>query len=110
MSKKANVKRYIKQDGKTYYMFQAYLGTEIDTGKRIRITRQGFESEEEAIAVHDVLVEEARQSSIKTYKHLMHEDPYVTGGLKVTDTPFRESELYKRSSNENEVSNNDIHS
>jgi len=36
-----HIKKYTL-DEKTYYMFQGYLGTDPATGKRIRVTRQGF--------------------------------------------------------------------
>lgn len=41
-----HIKKYTKE-GKTYYMFQGYLGTDPATGKRIRITRQGLSSPKE---------------------------------------------------------------
>lgn len=44
----ANIKKYIKKDGTAAYMFQAYLGTDPATGKRIRVTRQGFNTKKEA--------------------------------------------------------------
>ena len=44
----ANIKKYKKKDGSTAYMFQAYLGTDPDTGNRIRVTRQGFSTKKEA--------------------------------------------------------------
>lgn len=44
----ANIKKYTKKDGSTAYMFQAYLGTDSDTGNRIRVTRQGFSTKKAA--------------------------------------------------------------
>lgn len=44
----ANIKKYTKSNGSTAYMFQAYLGTDSSTGKRIRVTRQGFNTKKEA--------------------------------------------------------------
>ena len=44
----ANIKKYTKKDGTAAYMFQAYLGTNSATGKRIRVTRQGFDTKKEA--------------------------------------------------------------
>ncbi len=38
------IKEYKDKEGKKLYMFQAYLGTDIATGKRIRVTRKGFNS------------------------------------------------------------------
>lgn len=37
------IKSYTKKDGKTYYKFQTYLGTD-ETGKIVRAARQGFTS------------------------------------------------------------------
>ena len=42
------IKKYTKKDGSTAYMFQAYLGTDPNTGNRIRVTRQGFSTKKEA--------------------------------------------------------------
>lgn len=39
------IKEYQNKDGKKLYMFQAYLGTDAATGKRIRVSRTGFKSE-----------------------------------------------------------------
>lgn len=44
----ANIKKYTKKDGSTAYMFQAYLGTDPNTGNRIRVTRQGFSTKKAA--------------------------------------------------------------
>jgi hypothetical protein len=44
----ATIKKYTKKDGSTAYMFQAYLGTDPNTGSRIRVTRQGFSTKKEA--------------------------------------------------------------
>lgn len=44
----ATIKKYTKKDGSTAYMFQAYLGTDPNTGRRIRVTRQGFNTKKEA--------------------------------------------------------------
>lgn len=41
------IKTYTKNDGKTYYKFQTYLGTD-DTGKVVRAARQGFTSKSAA--------------------------------------------------------------
>ncbi|WP_320164311.1 tyrosine-type recombinase/integrase [uncultured Trichococcus sp.] len=44
----ANIKKYTKKDGSTAYKFQAYLGTDPNTGNRIRVTRQGFSTKKAA--------------------------------------------------------------
>ena len=41
-----HIKKYLK-NGKPYYMFQAYFGTDPATGKRIKTTKRGFETEKE---------------------------------------------------------------
>lgn len=39
---------YTMKDGRKRYQLQAYLGTDPNTGKRVRVTRRGFDSEKEA--------------------------------------------------------------
>lgn len=41
-----HITKYIK-NGKTLYKFQGYVGTDLSTGKRIRVTRTGFNSPKE---------------------------------------------------------------
>lgn len=62
----ATIKKYTKKDGSTAYMFQAYLGTDPDTGSRIRVTRQGFSTKKEAsLAISRLKVEVDEGSFIK---------------------------------------------
>lgn len=42
------ITQYKKKDGKTYYRVQGYIGTCLDTGKEIHISRSGFSTEREA--------------------------------------------------------------
>lgn len=44
----ATFKQYEKRDGSTLWMFKAYLGIDPDTGKRINVTKRGFQSKKEA--------------------------------------------------------------
>ena len=44
----ASIKKYIKKDGSTAYMFNAYLGVDPSTGKSKRTTRRGFRTQKEA--------------------------------------------------------------
>ncbi|MFS7200607.1 tyrosine-type recombinase/integrase [Carnobacterium divergens] len=44
----ASIKKYIKKDGSTAYMFNAYLGIDPSTGKSKRTTRRGFRTQKEA--------------------------------------------------------------
>lgn len=44
----AVIKKYIKKDGSTTYMFNAYLGIDPETGKSKRTTRRGFRTQKEA--------------------------------------------------------------
>lgn len=44
----AIIKKYIKKDGSTAYMFNAYLGVDALTGKSKRTTRRGFRTQKEA--------------------------------------------------------------
>lgn len=44
----ATIKKYVKKDGSTAYWFQTYLGTNPKTGKRIKTSRRGFKTRQEA--------------------------------------------------------------
>lgn len=44
----ASIKKYLKKDGSTAYMFNAYLGVNPLTGKSKRTTRRGFRTQKEA--------------------------------------------------------------
>jgi len=46
MERKMKITKYMKNN-KITYMFQGYIGTDPATGKRIRVTRQGFNSSKE---------------------------------------------------------------
>jgi integrase len=62
----ANIKKYTKKDGSTAYMFQAYLGTDSNTGNRIRVTRQGFSTKKAAsLAISRLKLEVDEGSFIK---------------------------------------------
>ena len=62
----ATIKKYTKKDGSTAYMFQAYLGTDPNTGNRIRVTRQGFSTKKEAsLAISRLKVDADEGSFIK---------------------------------------------
>lgn len=62
----ATIKKYTKKDGSTAYMFQAYLGTDPNTGSRIRVTRQGFSTKKEAsLALSRLKLEVGEGSFIK---------------------------------------------
>ena len=63
----ATIKKYTKKDGSTAYMFQAYLGTDPNTGNRIRVTRQGFNTKKEAsLAISRLKVDADEGSFIKS--------------------------------------------
>ncbi|MGI6155050.1 MAG: tyrosine-type recombinase/integrase [Enterococcus lemanii] len=42
------IQKYKKKDGSAAYMFQAYLGKDLSTGKEKRTTRRGFKTKQEA--------------------------------------------------------------
>lgn len=44
----AKIKKYIKKDGSTAYMFNTYVGIDPKTGKTKRTTRRGFKTQKEA--------------------------------------------------------------
>ncbi|WP_035053451.1 tyrosine-type recombinase/integrase [Carnobacterium pleistocenium] len=67
----ANIRKYTKKDGTAAYMFQAYLGTDSATGKRIRVTRQGFITKKEAqlsLSRLKIEIEEQGYKKNKRYK------------------------------------------
>lgn len=67
----ANIRKYTKKDGTAAYMFQAYLGTDSATGKRIRVTRQGFSTKKEAnlsLSRLKIEIEEQGYKKNKRYK------------------------------------------
>lgn len=67
----AKIKKYTKKDGSNAYMFQAYLGTDSTTGKRIRVTRQGFNSKKEAqleLSRLKILIDEQGYNNNMRYK------------------------------------------
>lgn len=44
----SEIKSYKKKNGKTCYEFHTYLGIDQETGKKVRVTRRGFNSQKEA--------------------------------------------------------------
>ncbi len=70
------IKKYTKQDGSTRYKFQAYLGTDESTGKRIRVTRQGFKTRKAAQLAYARLKLKADEGAILTSSKLRFEDVY----------------------------------
>ncbi|MBD8034604.1 site-specific integrase [Solibacillus merdavium] len=77
MPKKSNsaIKAYKKKDGKTYYMFKVYLGSDSMTGKPQYTTRRGFRSVKEAeIALARIQLEIAngkyQKRTYETYREL----------------------------------------
>lgn len=77
MPKKSNtaIKAYKKKDGKTYYMFKVYLGSDPMTGKPQYTTRRGFRSVKEAeIALARIQIEIAngtfQKRTYETYREL----------------------------------------
>lgn len=57
----AKIEQYIKKDGSTAWLFQAYLGVDPATGKEKRTTRRGFKSKKEASTVLSRLKHEISQ-------------------------------------------------
>lgn len=77
MPKKSNsaIKAYKKKDGKTYYMFKVYLGSDPMTGKPQYTTRRGFKSLKEAeIALARIQLEIAngtfQKRTYETYREV----------------------------------------
>ncbi len=84
------IKSYKKKDGKTYYMFNAYIGKQ-DSGKKIFITRRGFKTKKEAqIEYVKLLDENKRVFACKfTFKEVY--DMWIPNYKKTV----RESTFYK---------------
>lgn len=72
----ANIKKYNKKDGTPAYMFQAYLGTDSATGKRIRVTRQGFDTKKEASLALSRLKIEIEEKGYKKNVRYKFKDVY----------------------------------
>lgn len=72
----ANIKKYTKKDGTAAYMFQAYLGTDSATGKRIRVTRQGFDTKKEASLALSRLKLEVEEKGYKRSVRYKFSDAY----------------------------------
>ncbi|MEA0564467.1 site-specific integrase [Lysinibacillus irui] len=64
-----------KKDGKNFYMFQIYVGTDPLTGKRLKTTRRGFNTKKEAqLAAARLQIEidkgEFRKKSVDTFNDI----------------------------------------
>lgn len=70
-----DIKKYKKKNGKTAYMFKAYLGIDETTGKKIETSRRGFKTEKEArIALNKLLIEFEESGTLKKQSHETFED------------------------------------
>lgn len=93
----AVIKKYMKKDGSTAYMFNVYLGVDPLTGKKKRTTRRGFRTQKEAkVALARLQLELESNGHLtqnfNTFKevYLLWYDQYKTGvkestALRVTD-------------------------
>lgn len=90
----ANIKKYTKKDGSNAYMFQAYLGTDPATGKRIRVTRQGFNSKKEAQLELSRLKIEVEEQGYKKNVRYKFKDVYELW-LEQYKNTVKESTLHK---------------
>lgn len=90
----ANIKKYTKKDGTTAYMFQAYLGTDPATGKRVRVTRQGFNTKKEAQLTLSRLKIEFDEQGFKKNERYKFKDVYDLWLEQYRNT-VKESTLHK---------------
>lgn len=67
-----NITPYKKKDGRTYYMFHAYIGVDEKTGKEKRVCRRGFDSKKAAQIAYLELtqsdIEKEKERSKMTYR------------------------------------------
>lgn len=91
------IKKYVKKNGSTAYMFKAYLGVDPVTGKKRYTTKRGFKTQREAkqaysrllvkVQENDVVVESNKLFSeladewFEQYKNTVRESTYVAQKL-----------------------------
>ena len=88
------IRSYTKKDGKTYYKFQTYLGTD-ETGKEIRAARQGFTSKDAARRKAMELKVEFQESGYQKPTYDTFEDIYKLWFDAVYVDEVRESTAVK---------------
>lgn len=87
---------YKKKDGKNYYKFQVYLGTEETTGKKIKITRSGFISERDAKKEYARLLTEFESGTYsQTTKVLTTYEEVYLDWLPLYKETVKESTFFK---------------
>ncbi|MEY2354358.1 tyrosine-type recombinase/integrase [Lysinibacillus capsici] len=70
------IKPYTKKDGKTYYWFKAYLGTDPFTGEPKYTTRRNLESPKKAKALLNELRYEFNQGKYRKQQNQTYQDVY----------------------------------
>lgn len=88
------IKSYTKKDGKTYYKFQTYLGTD-ETGKIVRAARQGFTSKAAARKKAMELKAEYQESGYQKPTYETFEEIYKLWYEAVYVNEVRESTAVK---------------
>lgn len=88
------IKNYTKKDGKTYYKFQTYLGTD-ETGKIVRAARQGFTSKAAARKKAMELKAEFQESGYQKPTYVTFEEIYILWFEAVYMNEVRESTAVK---------------
>ncbi|EJR9792311.1 TPA: tyrosine-type recombinase/integrase [Enterococcus faecalis] len=93
------IKKYTKKNGKSFYMFKAYLGIDPQTGKQIHTTRRGFKTKKEASLAlaqlrlksnsNEIIIdskmtfEELTTAWLEQYKNTVKESTYVVQELAI---------------------------
>lgn len=76
MSTKSSITSYSKKDGKVYYWFQIYLGTDPLTGKQRNTTRRGFKTKREAQLEYNRLKVQVADGTYKQSSNKTFDDMY----------------------------------
>ena len=99
--KDSEIYEYKLKSGKTRYGFKTYLGTSRETGKPIKVTRQGFTTHKEAIAAKTKLKANGATHEEKirdAQKHTKTIDEVWKSMGHSQELSLRPSSLYRKNS------------
>lgn len=99
--KDPEIYEYKLKSGKTRYGFKTYLGTSRETGKPIKVTRQGFVTRKEAVAAKTKLKANGATHEEKIrddHKHTKTIDEAWKALYKFQEVALRPSSLYRKES------------
>ena len=90
----AQIKKYTKKDGSAAYKFQAYLGTDPETGKQKFTTRRGFATSKDAKLAASRLRLDAEENGLQKNKSYIFKEIYEMWLVEYRNT-VKESTLQK---------------